>query len=231
MSKKTKRYLMLLAAVGLIAVAAGGSGTFATFNAEVTNSGNTFASGTLFLHDTPNGSATVCKSEDDLTNNTYSSCTFLFNADLSAGSQTATLALNNPGTISGTGLTFKVDGCTVGDNSTVTGTSVVFGTAPTCGDMYITIQETGSSYTVPGSDVYCAYGPSTTPPNCDTPDNTATLATATSLTALKTTGNVNADLATGATRYYVIRITPTVASNNTLQNRKVSFGLTWHLEQ
>jgi len=51
------------------------------------------------------------------------------------------------------------------------------------------------------------------------------------LTALKTTGNVDADLGIGATRYYVITITPTVASNNTLQNRKVSFGLTWHLEQ
>jgi predicted ribosomally synthesized peptide with SipW-like signal peptide len=226
MSKKTKRYLMLLAAVGLIAVAAGGSGTFATFNAEVTNSGNTFASGTLFLHDTPNSSATVCKSEDDLTNNTNSSCTFLFNADLSAGSQTATLALNNPGTIAGSALTFKVNGCTVGDNSAVTGTSVVFGTAPTCGNMYITIQETGVSYGVPGSDVFCAYGPS-----CDAPDNTATLATATGLTPLKTTGNVNAGLGIGATRYYVIRITPTVALNNTLQNRKVAFGLTWHLEQ
>jgi predicted ribosomally synthesized peptide with SipW-like signal peptide len=230
MSKKTKRYLMLLVAVGLIAVAAGGSGTFATFNAEVTNTGNTFASGTLFLHDTPNG-GTVCKSEDDLTNNTYSSCTFLFNADLSAGSQTATLALNNPGTIAGSALTFKVNGCTVGDNSAVTSTTVVFGAAPTCGNMYITIQETGVSYAVPGSDVFCAYGPSTTAPNCDAPDNTATLATATSLTPLKTTGNVNAGLGIGATRYYVIRITPTVASNNTLQNRKVSFGLTWHLEQ
>jgi predicted ribosomally synthesized peptide with SipW-like signal peptide len=131
MSKKTKRYLMLLVAVGLIAVAAGGSGTFATFNAEVTNTGNTFASGTLFLHDTPNG-GTVCKSEDDLTNNTNSSCTWLFNADLSGGSQTATLALNNPGTIAGAGLTFKVAGCTVGDNSAVTGTAVVFGSAPTC---------------------------------------------------------------------------------------------------
>jgi predicted ribosomally synthesized peptide with SipW-like signal peptide len=230
MSKKTKRYLMLLAAVGLIAVAAGGSGTFATFNAEVTNTGNTFASGTLFLHDTPNG-GTVCKSEDDLTNNTNSSCTWLFNADLSAGPQTATLALNNPGTISGTGLTFKVAGCTVGDNSAVTGTPVVFGSPPTCGNMYLTIQETDSSYVVPGTDVFCAYGPSTTPPDCDAPDNTRTLATATGLTALKTTGNVAADLATGATRYYVITITPTVASNNTLQNRKVSFGLTWHLEQ
>jgi len=231
MSKKTKRYLMLLVAVGLIAVAAGGSGTFATFNAEVTNSGNTFASGTLFLHDFANGSATACKSEDDLTNNTYSSCTFLFNADLSAGSQTATLALNNAGTISATGLTFKVNGCTVTTNSTATGSGVTFGSAPVCGDLWLTIQETGSGYSVPSSDVFCAYGPSTTPPDCNAPDNTATLATATSFTPLKTTGNVNAGLASGATRYYVIRITPNVASNNTLQNRKVSFGLTWHLDQ
>jgi predicted ribosomally synthesized peptide with SipW-like signal peptide len=230
MSKKTKRYLMLLAAVGLIAVAAGGSGTFASFNAEVTNTGNTFASGTLFLHDTPNA-GTVCKSEDDLTNNTYSSCTYLFNADLSDGTQTATLALNNAGTIPASALTFKVAGCTVTNNNAVTSSTVVFGTAPTCGDMYLTIQETDSTFGVPGTDVFCAYGPSTTPPDCDAPDNTRTLATATSLTALKTTGNLDADLASGATRYYVITISPTVASDNTLQNRKVSFGLTWHIEQ
>jgi predicted ribosomally synthesized peptide with SipW-like signal peptide len=230
MSKKTKRYLMLLAAVGLIAVAAGGSGTFASFNAEVTNTGNTFASGTLFLHDTPNG-GTTCNSEDNLTNNTYTSCTYLFNADLTAGAQTATLALNNAGTIPAAGLTFKVTGCTVGNNFTATGSTVVFGSAPTCGDLYLTIQETDQTFGVPGTDVFCAYGPSTTQPDCDAPDNSATLATATSLTPLKTTGNVNADLPSGATRYYVIRIAPTVASDNTLQNRKVSFGLTWHLEQ
>jgi predicted ribosomally synthesized peptide with SipW-like signal peptide len=230
MSKKTKRYLMLLAAVGLIAVAAGGTGTFASFNAEVTNTGNTFASGTLFLHDTPNG-GTVCKSEDDLTNNTYASCTFLFNADLTDGSQTATLALNNAGTIPAAGLTFKVAGCTVGKNTVVTGSTVVFGTAPSCGDLYLTIQETDVTFGVPGTDVYCAYGPSATQPDCDAPDNTRTLATATSLTALKTTGGADADLGAGVTRYYVITINPTVASDNTLQNRKVSFGLTWHLEQ
>lgn len=229
MSKNTKRYLMLLVAVGLIAVAAGGSGTFATFNAEVTNTGNTFTSGTLFLHDTPNG-GTVCKSEDD-SNNSYNSCTFLFNADLSAGSQTATLALNNAGSIPATGLTFKVTGCTVGTNTTATGSSVTFGSAPTCGDMWLTIQETDGTYVVPGTDVYCAYGPSTTPPDCNAPDNTATLATAASFTPLKTTGNVNAGLSNGATRYYVIRITPSVASDNTLQNRKVTFGLTWHIDQ
>jgi hypothetical protein len=61
MSKKAKRYLMLLVAVGLIAVAAGGSGTFATFNAQVSNNNNVLTSGTLFLHNTANG--TTCGSE------------------------------------------------------------------------------------------------------------------------------------------------------------------------
>ena len=65
-TKKTKRYLMLLAALGLIAIAAGSSGTFATFNATVSNNNNTFASGTLYLHDT-NG-ATTCASESNASN-------------------------------------------------------------------------------------------------------------------------------------------------------------------
>lgn len=66
MSKNFKRYLMLLAVTGLVAVGMGGSGTFATFNAEVANNANTFASGTLYLHDT-NGS-TTCGSESSTTN-------------------------------------------------------------------------------------------------------------------------------------------------------------------
>ena len=56
MSKKRfKQYLMLLTVVGLVAVAAGGgSGTFASFTAETTNAGNTFATGTLVLSNTVN---------------------------------------------------------------------------------------------------------------------------------------------------------------------------------
>jgi len=226
-----KRYLMLLAVIGLVAIAGGGgSGTFATFNAQVTNTGNYFSTGTLFLHDTPNG-GTTCTSESDTTNNQGTGCTWLFNSDLLTGPFTATLALNNAGTINASDISFDVNGCSVGNNSVVTGSSVVFGSAPTCSNMYMTIQETGSTYAVPSTDVACAYGPTTTPPACDTPNNTATLAGPTSLTNLLTTGAATATLAAGATRYYVITIAPTVASGNTLQNRKVSFGMTWHLDQ
>ena len=55
-----KRYLMLLGAIGLVAFAGGSSGTFASFNAEVTNSGNYFATGTLILND--NGGTNTCTS-------------------------------------------------------------------------------------------------------------------------------------------------------------------------
>lgn len=67
MSKTSmKRYLMLLGAIGLVAFASGGAGTFASFNAEVTNTGNYFASGTLILND--NGGINTCTSAGDSTN-------------------------------------------------------------------------------------------------------------------------------------------------------------------
>ena len=235
--KRLKQYLMLLLAIGVIAVAMTGGGTFATFNAETTNPGNTFAAGTLYLHDTPN-SGTTCTSEsatsapfninpgDGSNGNT---CAALFTAgDLTAGVQTADLALNNAGSINASDIKFDVSGCTW---SKTNGASPTFGTDPTdCSGLYLTIQETGSSYTVPTSDVYCAFGPATGN-DCNAPNNTATLNT-TSLTALKTTGGATAGLNAGATRYYVISIDPSgVGSGNFLQNRTVKFAMTWHLDQ
>jgi predicted ribosomally synthesized peptide with SipW-like signal peptide len=62
-SKRVKQYLMLLTAIGLIAIASGGgSGTFASFTAEVHNPGNTFATGSLYLHDSVTNLA-ECTSE------------------------------------------------------------------------------------------------------------------------------------------------------------------------
>lgn len=60
--KHVKQYFMLLMAVGVIAVALSGGGTFASFTAETANPGNTFATGTLYLHDSVNGK-TECTSE------------------------------------------------------------------------------------------------------------------------------------------------------------------------
>lgn len=109
MSKKTKRYLMLLVAVGLIAVAAGGAGTFASFSAETANNGNYFATGTLFLHTTKSGGNT-CKSEVDSGNSNVTSngCDFLFHVSQFGTNQqtTVNLKVQNAGSISANKLEF-----------------------------------------------------------------------------------------------------------------------------
>jgi predicted ribosomally synthesized peptide with SipW-like signal peptide len=233
--KRVKQYLMLLTVIGLVAVAAGGSGTFASFSAEVTNTGNTFASGTLFLHNTDG--VTTCTSESNSLNvnpgtgTGGDTCAVLFNAsDFQGGAQTATIELDNAGTINASDIKFDVSGCTWGDNFSATNTHTLFGSAPTCGDMWLTVQETNS---LGGTDVYCAYGPTTNNTDCDAPDNSATFANSTTLTALQTTGAVNADLAAGSPRYYTVTITPdsTLLSGNTLQNRTVAFDLNWKIDQ
>lgn len=108
---KTKRYLMLLAAVGLIAAGLGGAGTFASFTAETTNSGNYFATGTLFLHN--NGGTTTCTSESDLANNAVvNGCDVLFHvAPLTSTSPIyAHLTLTNAGSIDSKDIQFNAPG-------------------------------------------------------------------------------------------------------------------------
>lgn len=122
--KRIKQYLMLLTVVGLIAVAANGSGTFASFSAETTNADNTFATGTLFLHNTANG-GTTCTSESSGTNLQTSGCSVLLTPALSASgaTRTATLALENAGSLSASDITlFSTNGCTA-SLATITTTS------------------------------------------------------------------------------------------------------------
>ena len=115
MSKKhIKQYLMLLTVVGLVAVAAGGgNGTFASFSAETTNANNTFATGTLFLHNQV-GVGTICTSEAGALN-VNGSCSTLFNVTAAKPGQTATqadLTLTNAGSINASGIKFLSPSCT-----------------------------------------------------------------------------------------------------------------------
>lgn len=118
MSKRVKQYLMLLAALGVVAVAlGGGSGTFASFNAQVSNQNNVFATGTLFLHQQPFG-GNLCRSEDNgATNlNVNVNCDVLFGSsnafNLKPGQQvTAKIDLSNAGTINASTFTLNTS-CT-----------------------------------------------------------------------------------------------------------------------
>lgn len=71
--RKSKRALLALTAVGALAVAGAGAGTFASFSAQVTNSNNTFATGDLSLSDTAN--ATTCYSSGTTTSDTNTNAT------------------------------------------------------------------------------------------------------------------------------------------------------------
>jgi hypothetical protein len=112
MTKNAKRILVLLASAGVIAVVVGGStGTFASFNAEVANNGNTFQTGTLFLHDTTNG--TTCTSESASTNDNTGlngdTCSAVFTVANHGGAADTTyynLVLNNAGSITASDITF-----------------------------------------------------------------------------------------------------------------------------
>jgi predicted ribosomally synthesized peptide with SipW-like signal peptide len=108
-----KRYLMLLAVIGLVAIASGGgSGTFASFNAEVANTGNTFQTGTLFLHD--NG---TCTSETAGNNRNIAGtgCNSLFtiipSTFISSGhTYSANLTLTNAGSLDAAPISFDLNG-------------------------------------------------------------------------------------------------------------------------
>jgi predicted ribosomally synthesized peptide with SipW-like signal peptide len=98
--KRIKQYLMLLLAIGVIAVVASGSGTFASFTAETQNDNNTFATGTLFLHNSDG--TTTCTSESGSGNLQVSpACATLFSiANLAPSStSTASLTLTNAGSV------------------------------------------------------------------------------------------------------------------------------------
>lgn len=123
-TKRLKQYLMLLTAIGLVSVSAGSSGTFASFSAEVQNTGNYFATGTLYLHATNDGT-NWCTSESSgdnmkTTPGTGNDCGVMFTPDVSTHAQYAHLTLKNAGTLDASDITWQASGA----NSSVSCTSV-----------------------------------------------------------------------------------------------------------
>lgn len=118
--KRIKQYLMLLLAVGVIAVVASGSGTFASFTAETTNANNTFATGTLFLHNTKG--TTTCTSESGTGNVQTTGCSTLFSVtNLNSNTpSTANLTLTNAGSLNSQNISFKAPGGSVCTDSAAT---------------------------------------------------------------------------------------------------------------
>jgi hypothetical protein len=101
----------------------------------VTNGNNTFADGTLFLHDSANG-GTTCTSESASSNDNFnvSGCDVLFNfANITPGTvATADLALTNAGTIDSSGIKFFAPSACVSTIQTIAAlhTTVAGSTTP-----------------------------------------------------------------------------------------------------
>ena len=152
--KRVKQYLMLLTVIGLVAIASG-SGTFATFNAETTNAGNTFATGSITLGNKVN-SGQVCYSSGG-TGNANSGCDALWSVGTWAPGQAADtekLILNNTGSLDPAALTMWAPLVTTSGSEsggtlvcnyahyTPSGaTNVYSGTGNPCTGMQIQIQE------------------------------------------------------------------------------------------
>jgi predicted ribosomally synthesized peptide with SipW-like signal peptide len=246
----SKTYLKILLVAGLLAVVGGGAGTFATFNAEVTNPGNTFATGTLFLHNF--GGTNTCTSESASNNFNAGTgtggdtCDTLFSVPTlldTTAAQYANLKLTNAGTLDASGIKFKLGAtCATTSNSGSTGSSASFGSGNLCTGLQFVVIETDSSYHHDATNhaLGCAYGTVDTNNSTDglgcTFDSGTTLGTlTTTLTSLSLASGVNGNTTTQLThqqsRYFVIGIKPTATLDNTFQNKKISFDLTWHIDQ
>jgi predicted ribosomally synthesized peptide with SipW-like signal peptide len=232
----------LLGTVGVLA----GTGTFASFSASTTNSGNVFSTGKLELSNTKQ-SGTACLSgysgpgtgspQSNLDSNGNSSCDTLFNLTLNSPGDTATanLAIANTGNYDGKLQFWLANGC---QNQTV---ATPAGSSNLCGKLEVYIQEmTSSSYATPTSS--CVF------PAAGSACNTSWSASSDSLTDLATAATASSpfpgtalDLPkTGATtRYFQIKLNFGDVGfdangnglDNAYQNRRAAFDLVWRLQE
>jgi hypothetical protein len=254
MSKTSiKRYLMLLGAIGLVAVAAGGgAGTFASFNAEVTNNGNYFATGSLVLND--NGGTNTCTSAGaatNLNNVTTNGCdTFFTVSKFTSPSAVTTTALTSGSTsIAFTGGLLnaaidKGDTLTITDGTNtdtviaagganVTGTSVAITAGPSHNyAIGSTVTDSSATYyakltltnagSLPASDIKVSM-----PTACATvaQEGTATLGTALTLGQAVTTLTVTSESGTFASGDPIV-LTNGTSTQTFIANGAVSNGAT-----
>jgi len=142
---RAKQYLMLLTVAGLIAIVGGSSsGTFASFNAEVSNTGNYFATGTLVLNDTSGG--TTCTSAAATTaplnhnNVSTNGCATLFSLG-PITKVTATLGAGLPA--NGTPATFNLTLSDITGGSIIPGDSLLLDDTTTPGHTQTVVAASG----------------------------------------------------------------------------------------
>jgi predicted ribosomally synthesized peptide with SipW-like signal peptide len=234
MKFNAKTYLKLLMVVGLVAVVGGTAGTFASFNAETTNAGNTFATGTIVLSN--DGPGTLCLSTGAGTStdtNTNASCDALFSAS----------SINAPGDVASADLTLKNEGSLPASTLTVLKSTcddndaageTYHGTGSVCGALNFYLQEWDDAlHTTP---IKCWYGGTSATDTCDPTfaSSPATLASfAASAQNISDPAGGSADaFSAGQERYFTLALQlPDSGVQNSLQGVAASFDLTWKESQ
>jgi hypothetical protein len=222
----SKTYLKVLIVVGLLAVVGGGAGTFATFNATVTNAGNTFATGTLVLSNTVN-TAEACLSTGTFTDTNLASCTQIFNATISAPGDIAgaNVTLKNVGSLPATVLNLQASACAPGNNSSET----YHGSGNLCTELNFYVQEWSNS--VRTMAYKCWYGSTDDGTTCD-PAFGATSQLLSGFGAGVHDISVGPSLASpaltaGGTRWFTVAVQLPQSADNTYQGRQAQLDLTW----
>ncbi|HJX47229.1 MAG TPA: SipW-dependent-type signal peptide-containing protein [Gaiellaceae bacterium] len=243
LKSKTKRYLVLLAAVGLVAAALGGTGTFASFNAETTNA-NTFQTGSITLGNKVNN-GTVCYSSAGPNNANTTGCDAIFAAQAWKPGDSPTsenLTLNNTGSLPAATLSvwapkLNTDGTSNPSTGLVCNyqhytpggdTNAFTGSGNPCTALQIQIQEyTTNSFGIATSTCVFPVDPSNP---CST--NYAPLST---LASVGSPLPVAGGLGSGSSRFFTLTVKYPASSpgtaDNAYQAQQTFFNLTWHIDQ
>ena len=223
------RRIMAIMGCGLLATAAlslTGFTALGGFSATVENNAGSTGSGTLLLQE--GVGSTICistgtgtTSSTAITGNDNATCPIdLFNdSNLDPGAtESTTVTLTNPGTLTGSSLALDPGTCTQSDNSSPGGTSNTYYGTDTdfCGELDVTIEDDGTST--------CVFPASGSP--CGAPSSSGTLD---SLAGADQTGLPG--LGAGDSTTYTVTIGLDSGATNADQGLLATVPLTWVLSQ
>jgi hypothetical protein len=223
-----RRKLFLTSMVVAVLAAALGFGSFATFNAQTNNPGNTFAEGTIVLSNTKQGNSPCLSTGGGTTDtNLNVACNQLINAITQKPGQAAVSAnvtLQNVGSLNASVFKLFSPACADANASAET----YHGTGSLCSQLQLTIQQySDAAFTTPSA---CLYGHATGNV-CDFTDATKTLGAFTAAYPNSAGGLSLGSLAAGASAYFTVSIQSPSGATNTVQGRQASLDFDWYIAQ
>ena len=219
---RTKKTLITLLVIGALATI--GAGTYATFTAQTSNSGNSFATGTLVLSNAVTSGST-CYSTDnntatgatDTNTGAAGGCSAVISVSAKGpgDSSSNTLTITNTGTLGAKTFTVASGGCTPSNASG----PVNHGTGDPCTVLDIYIQQySDAAFTTPSA---CLYGGGTA--------TTCAFSASNTVSTLGTSPISIGTLAAGSSAYFKVAVQLDSSAGNTMQGRAAGWALNWNV--